>query len=514
MDTAEQTDLILHQPGPISDQISVTNPITGEEVGRVARSRPSDILASIERARRAQPAWGAYPFRERARIFKRFHDLILDRREELFDVIQAESGKSRRDAFVELFAIAAESRYYAYNGERFLRPRFARTAIPVRDMTRVYHHPAGVVGVISAWNFPLILSIGDTIPALLAGNEVVLKPSEITPLTAEWGRARLIEAGLPEDVFQIVHGFGPDVGPSLIPNVNYLHFTGSERAGRHIARQAAAHMVPFCLELGGKNAMIVLDNADVKHAATVAIEGAFNNAGQVCITFERLYVHEKVYDRFVAELLRQTSALRLGAGRRFDYDIGSLVSTAHADKIEQHVQDAISKGVTVLAGGKRRPDIGPAYFEPTILEGATSEMLLFAEETFGPVISLYRFSSVEDAIRLANDTPYGLHYIVYSSDLREGQRVARRLHAGTVGVNDSYTVWGAIDAPLGGMKNSGIGRRHGPEGILRFTQTQSVTTNLTRLQVGSYETALSINQRLADALTWALRLWRHIPFIR
>ncbi len=496
------------------EKVTITHPITGNVVGGVPRCSAADVTVAVEKARAAQRGWAKLPFRKRAKAIIRFHDLILKRRDELLGVIQSETGKSRRDAFVELFAVACEARYYAYNGGRFLRPRRIKSAIPFRDRSKVVCRPLGVVGIISPWNFPFILSVADTIPALLAGNGVVVKPASLTPLSAIWGQEKLIECGVPEDLLQVVTGPGRELGDTLVDCVDFVMFTGSTSLGRRVAERAAQRLIPYNLELGGKNAMLVLPDANIRHAVEVAIEGSFNNAGQVCVNFERIYVHERAYDPFVARLIQQTERIRLGRGADFGSDLGSLISEEQLLTVERHIADAISKGAQVLAGGKRRPDLGAYFYEPTILAGVTPEMTLYDEETFGPVISVYKVSSVEEGIRRVNASRYGLHAGVYSRSRRRGEAVACQLDAGTVAVNDSYMSWAAMDGPMGGFKESGVGRRHGPEGIRRFTELQTITTNLTGFQISSRETALAINEQLANVLALVLRLWRHVPFVR
>jgi succinate-semialdehyde dehydrogenase/glutarate-semialdehyde dehydrogenase len=499
-----------HQP----NVILVTSPVTGKEVGAVPRHSPDDVLEAVQRARNAQPAWVSLSFRQRAKVIIRFHDLILRERESLFDVIQAEAGKSRRDAFAELFAVASEARYWVYHGEKWLRPQRIRPAIPLRERAMVVYRPVGVVGIISPWNFPLVLAAADAIPALLAGNAVVLKPATLTPLTALWMRQKLIESGLPKEVLQIVTGTGSALGNALIDSVDYVMFTGSTEVGHKVAERAARRLIPYSMELGGKNALLVLADAHIKHAAQVAIEGTFNNAGQVCINFERLYVESGIYDAFVEELLRQTRALRLGSERSYHTDVGSLISEDQLRTVEEHVQDAVNKGAKILAGGRRRPDLGPLFYEPTILTDVTPEMTLYSEETFGPVLSVYKVDSADEAVRLINDSRYGLHAAVATRNRRRGEQIAMQLQAGTVCVNDSYIVWAAIEGPMGGFKESGVGRRHGPEGIRKYTEPQTILTNRTYWQIGSGETALSLNDWLANLLARLLRLWRHIPLLR
>lgn len=502
------------QAGDGRPSIHITSPLTGQAVGQVTRCSAAEVVEAVGRARAAQPAWAALSFRQRARVITRFHDLILDDHDALFDLLQAEAGKSRRDAFVELFAVACEARFYAYHGERYLKPRRIQSAIPLRDRSQVRYQPVGVVGIISPWNFPFILSISDAIPALLAGNSIVLKPASLTPLTALWARDKLVEAGLPADLFQVVAGSGGELANALIDQVDYVMFTGSTEVGRRVAERAARRLIPYSMELGGKNAVLVLPDADINQAALVTVEGTFNNCGQVCVNFERAYVHEKVYDAFLDALLRETHKVRLGAGQDFGCDIGTLISQDQLDTVQSHVQDALSKGAQVLAGGKPRPDLGPYFYEPTILTGVTPAMVVYAAETFGPVLSVYKVRSEDEAIRLANDSRYGLNFAVMTRDLRRGERVAVQLQAGTVCINDSYMSWAAMEGPMGGFKESGVGRRHGPEGIRKFTEPQTIVTNRTPWQIGSFETALSINQRLASILIGLLRIWRRVPFLR
>jgi succinate-semialdehyde dehydrogenase/glutarate-semialdehyde dehydrogenase len=386
--------------------------------------------------------------------------------------------------------------------------------IPLRDWARVVYHPHGVVGIIGAYNYPLVLTMGDAIPALLAGNAVVLKPSELVPLTAELGRQKLIKAGLDPDLLQITHGSGP-AGAALVNHADFVMFTGSVETGRRVATAAARRLVPFNVELGGKNALIILEDAHLRHAVTATIDGAFGNAGQICLCWERIYVHEAIWDAYLDLLLHETGRLRLSDSAGQPADMGVIIDARHVEKIAEHVSDAVSKGATVLYGGRLRDDISPTFFEPTILAAVTPDMLVHTEETFGPVIALYRVSSEDEAIRLANDTDTGLNFGVFTRSRRRGERVARRLQAGAVAVNDTaYYTWGAMGAPLGGFKQSGTGRRHGPEGIRQYTQAQMILINRTNTAIGSPATAMAMSPFLERLLTLALRLWRHIPLIR
>jgi succinate-semialdehyde dehydrogenase / glutarate-semialdehyde dehydrogenase len=338
-----------------------------------------------------------------------------------------------------------------------------------------YRHPVGVVGVIAPWNFPLILSITDVLAALAAGNAGVLRPDDQSSLTALWAADLLYEAGLPTDVLQVVTGPGPVVGPALIAEVDFVMFTGSTRTGRIVATQAAERLIGYSLELGGKNPMLVLEDADLEAAVDGAVRGSFVGAGQVCVSIERLYVHQSLFDRFAARLVERVREMKLSASLDYDGDMGSLTVARQLEATEAHVRDAIEKGATLLVGGRRRPDIGPLFYEPTVFTGVTPDMHLYADETFGPVLSLYSFSTEDEAIARANDTRYGLNASVWSRRTSHALRVARRLQTGTVNVNESYAAtWTATSSPIGGMKESGVGRRHGEEGILKYTEAQTV----------------------------------------
>ena len=333
----------------------------------------------------------------------------------------------------------------------------------------------GVVGIIAPWNYPLSMAMTDAIPALLAGNAVVLKPDQKTPFTALWAADLLGEAGLPADLFQVVTGEGPVLGTPPLSNRPTSTFTGSTATGRKVARQAGERLIGCSLELGGKNAMLVLADADLDAAVAGAIRGCFASAGQLCISIERIFVHESLYPLFLERFVQETRALRLGAGLDYEADMGRLISAEQLEKVTEHVPDAVAKGATVLTGGRPRPDLGPCFYEPTLLTDVTDEMTLFAEETFGPVVAVYRFESIHEAVERANASPYGLNASVWTQDPELGHRIATRLQVGTVNVNEAYAAaWASVDAPMGGFKDSGLGRRHGAEGILKYTEPQTV----------------------------------------
>ncbi|MER5179570.1 succinic semialdehyde dehydrogenase [Streptomyces sp. NPDC002896] len=450
-------------------------PFTGEKLADLPESTPDDVEEAFARARAAQPVWAATPVRQRAAVLLRFHDLVLARQAEVLDLIQLETGKARLHAHEEVQAVAVAARHYGRKAPSYLRPKGHTGAVPTFTKVAEHRHPRGVVGQIAPWNYPLELSVGDALPAFVSGNAVVMKPDTETALTALWARDLLIEAGLPAEVFQVVLGEGPVVGPEVVKHADYVSFTGSTRTGREVARGAADRLIGVSLELGGKNAMLVLQDADIEKAAAGAVRACFSSAGQLCISIERLYVHESVADAFVERFAARTKAMRLGTSLAYGADMGSLVGPRQLETVTRHVDEAVAKGAKVVAGGVARPDIGPYFFEPTILDGVEAPMAVCTEETFGPVVSIYRFKDEDEAVELANSTPYGLNASVWTKDGRRGRQVAARLRSGTVNVNEGYaSAYGSVQSPMGGMKDSGLGRRHGSEGILKYTEAQTV----------------------------------------
>ncbi len=494
--------------GPDAKQVTTTAPYTGGVLATLPVSDPEAVQAAFDRARIAQGPWAATPVGERARIMLRLHDLVLDRQDEILDLMQAENGKTRRDAFLEVSDIAITSRYYARTAARLLAPKRRRGAIPLLTHTTELRHPKGVVTVISPWNYPLSMAASDAIPALLAGNAVVQKPDTQTALSALWALGIAREAGLPENVWQMVVGRGRDIGATLVDNADFVMFTGSTASGRGIARDAGERLIGASLELGGKNAMVVLDDADVTRTAKGAIAACFPSAGQLCVSMERLYVTEPIADAFIDEFVERTSALTLGASYDFSADVGSLTTPGQLQTVTEHVNDAVDKGATVLAGGRARPDIGPLFHEPTILTDVTPDMILYDHETFGPVVSIQRVADADEAVTRANASDYGLNATVWTRDGRRGRAVAARLKAGTVNVNDAFAAaWGSIDAPMGGMGDSGLGRRHAAEGLLKYTEPQTVAEQ--RLQ-GFDPPEWMSHETWSNALTTMLKLMKRV----
>lgn len=450
-------------------------PFTGEKLADLPESTPEDVAAAFARARAAQPLWAAVPVRQRAAILLRFHDLVLERQAEVLDLIQLETGKARLHAHEEVQAVAIAARHYGRKAASYLRPKRRTGAIPTLTKVTELRQPRGVVGQIAPWNYPLELSIGDALPAFVSGNAVVMKPDTETALTALWARDLLVEAGLPAEVFQVVLGEGPVVGPEIVKHADYVSFTGSTRTGREVAQGAAARLIGVSLELGGKNAMLVLEDADVEKAAAGAVRACFSSAGQLCISIERLYVHASIADDFVARFAARTKAMRLGTSLAYGADMGSLAGERQLENVKRHVEEAVAKGATLVAGGVARPDIGPLFFEPTILDDVEAPMAVCTEETFGPVVSIYRFTDEDEVVERANATAYGLNSSVWTRSGKRGHAVAARLRTGTVNINEGYApAYGSVQAPMGGMKESGLGRRHGSEGILKYTEAQTV----------------------------------------
>ncbi|WP_413766788.1 succinic semialdehyde dehydrogenase [Rhodococcus pyridinivorans] len=455
----------------------VVEAFTGRELATVPVGTAEDAKAAIDRARTAQVAWAKLPVEKRAAIMHRYRELVLSRREQLMDMAQAETGKSRVSAQEEVLDISMTARFYARVAPKLLRPRKATGMLPVLTKTTVLHHPKGVVGVIAPWNYPMTLAVSDAIPALLAGNSVVLKPDSQTPYCALAVVELLYEAGVPRDVFAVVTGPGTVVGTAIVENTDYLMFTGSSETGRLLAEQAGRRLIGFSAELGGKNPMIVTAGVNLREVTNAAVRACFSNSGQLCISIERIYVEKSIAPEFIRMFGARVREMSLGPDYDFGTEMGCLISESQVKTVTRHVEDAVAKGATVVAGGKARPDLGPLFFEPTVLTDVPEDAECYRGETFGPVVSIYPVENVEEAIREANDTEYGLNASVWGATKAQGEAIAARVRAGTVNVDEGYApAWGSTDAPMGGMGISGMGRRHGAEGLYKYTEAQTIAT--------------------------------------
>jgi len=494
------------------ESFAVAAPWTGEVLAEAPLCTAADALAAVAGAREVQREWAARPLRKRARLLVGIHDLIWRESEAILDIIQAETGKARCHCFEEVGDVAVMARYYAFHGPRHLRPRRRRGGVPLLTRIREYRHPVGIAALISPWNYPLTLSLSDLLAALLAGNGAVLKPDRLTPFTALWALDLLERAGLPAGLVRVVTGRGSELAPALIAASDFLMFTGSTQTGRLLASEAGSHLVDCTMELGGKNAMIVCAGADLDRAARVAVWDCFSSTGQLCVSIERIYVEAAVADDFAARFVRETERLRLGAAFDYSADMGSLISAEQLAKVTAHVDEAVAAGARVLTGGRPRPDLGPLFYEPTILSDVPEDAVVLGEETFGPVVSLLPVAGIEEAVAAANDSPYGLNAAVWDRNARRARALARRLETGTVSVNDSYRAsWISADAPQGGWKDSGLGRRHGREGLLKYTEVQTVAVQ--RLLPIGPPPGWS-EERFHRLLERLLRLLRRIPGLR
>ena len=455
--------------------INPVSPFPGVTIESVPESSKQDVALAVAKARKAQTAWANTEVSNRVKILDRFHKLLIENQDELLTTIQAETGKSRFHAADEILGLAMITAHYAKIGKRALAPKRRAGALPIFTKTYVLSQPKGVIGIISPWNYPLVLSICDALPAILAGNTVVVRPDSQTPWSAIRGLNLLRQAGLPEDVITIVTGDGNTTGTALIDEVDYVCFTGSTKTGKIVAAQAGARLIGASLELGGKNPMIVCADANLETFLEVAVRGCFTSAGQLCVSIERMYIHESVYEKFLTAFVEKVKELKLGAQLGWGYDIGSLVTDALVNRVSDAVSTAVAQGAKVETGGKLRTDIGPNVYEPTVLTGVTKEMKISTEEVFGPCVYVQPFSSNEEAIALANDSIYGLSASVITSNARAGRRIAEQLRSGSVNINEGFAAaYGSVAAPMGGMGQSGLGRRHGIEGLLRFTQPQTI----------------------------------------
>jgi succinate-semialdehyde dehydrogenase/glutarate-semialdehyde dehydrogenase len=460
-----QADLAPRKTG---NQFTVYNPANHESVGSLHAFAADEIAGAVAKARAAQADWAGTPLSARLRIIRRFQQLVCDQKDAIAAVITREAGKPLAEAIsTEVLVVLDTTKFLLDTVPAFLRPEAIPHANPVMKLKSglLCREPYGVVGIISPWNYPFSLPAVQALTALATGNAVVLKPSEFTPFSSLELKRLLREAGLHPDLLQVITGEGPAGAALLESPIDKLIFTGSVATGKRVAQAAAARLLPVVLELGGKDPMIVLADANVDVASSAAVWGAFMNAGQTCLSVERCYVHESIYDAFLKSCVDKTARLQLGPGADPATDVGPMIHERQMHIVEGHVADALEHGAQLLAGGRPLPQLGPNFFAPTILAGVEHSMAIMREETFGPVLPVRSFKTEDEAIGLANDSEFGLAASIWTRDRAHGEALARRVNAGTVMVNDLIACFGISEAPHGGIKASGIGRTHGRFGL-------------------------------------------------
>lgn len=459
-------------------EIVSRDPATGEEIGRAPLTLPEEVARAVDRARAAQPAWAAKSFRQRGQIIMRARRIILRELDEIALLISRETGKPAAEAIaMELTPALDLMQYFAHKTEALLQRE--RISIGLYNWlgrtSYLVYKPVGVVGIISPWNFPWATPLDEVAMALMAGNAVVLKPSELTPLTGLKIKDVLHRAGLPEDLLQVVTGDG-STGAALIgAGVDKIMFTGSVATGKRVAEAAANYLIPVVLELGGKDPMVILDDANVENAARAAVWGAFANCGQSCASVERCYVHESIAQKFTDAVVAETKRLRQSGDKQGD--LGSMSSESQLRTVERHVYEATARGAKALTGGERMADVNGPFFPPTVLTNVDHEMDVMREETFGPVLPIMTFRTDDEAVKLANDSDYGLTASVWTNDLSRGKRIAEQIEAGTVMVNEALYAHAIAQGPWGGVKHSGFGRTHGRAGLFELVTAQHIHIN-------------------------------------
>lgn len=454
--------------------IDVIDPLTGSKLHEIQSHSASDVALRFLEAKKAQALWGKTTAKSRARIARQISKSLIAKQEELMDVLQRETGKSRAHAFEEVTGALGAISYYAKITPKAMKRKKVKAGVPFLISAYVEQAPVGVVGIITPWNYPLALTMMDVIPALMAGNAVVQKADNQTALTVQMAREIAVSAGIPEAVWTVVHGDAAEVGNAVTDNADYVAFTGSTPTGKLVAQRAASRLIGYSLELGGKNPMIVLPGADLEKAAEAAIGGAFGNSGQLCVSIERLYVPNHAIKEFEQVLKRKVETLTLGTSNQFDFDLGALTSSNQLTRVSEFVERAVGEGARIVTGGKALSDIGPNFYAPTVLADIPQGAEILHKEVFGPVIALVGYDSLDEAVELANATEFGLNAAVFG-DRKKGIEIASHIMAGSVNVNEGYRAsMASMAAPMGGMKQSGMGRRSGVSGLLRFTESRTI----------------------------------------
>ena len=461
--------------------ILTVNPATGETLAELPSATPQDVSSAVRRAKEAQSQWSATPVAQRVAVLRRFQQILRERRDDVARLICREAGKPAAEALAtEIMVVLDAAEFCIRNAHAFLRERPLSHGNPAMKTKRgkLVREPYGVIGIIAPWNYPFSIPAIETLAALVTGNAVVLKPSEFTPLIAKELEKLLGAAGLDPALMQVVVGEGP-VGAALLESsIDKLIFTGSVATGKRVGEAAARRLLPVVLELGGKDPMIVLDDADLEVVTSGALWGAFMNAGQTCLSVERCYVQRSLYEPFLEKCREKIAKLRVGNGITSEVEIGPMIHERQLRIVESQVNDAVQRGARLLAGGRRRNDLGPNFFAPTLLADVRNDMRIMQEETFGPVLPVAPFESDQEAVRLANDSQFGLAASVWTRSRRRGEALASKIEAGTVMVNDMVSCFGISEAPHGGFKQSGIGRTHGEMGLEEMVQTKYVDIDL------------------------------------
>lgn len=466
-------------PSKPSEVVSY-DPATGEEIGRAPLASLADVESAVRRARAAQPAWAQLSFRERGRVILEARQLLLAERDEIALLVSQETGKPIAEALaMEIVPTLAAMHYFAHASADLLRPQkidIGQYGLMGRT-SKIMFRPLGVIGIISPWNFPLATPADEVVMALMAGNAVVLKPSELTPLIALKLGDLFNRAGLPTGLLEVVTGDGSTGAALVDARVDKIMFTGSVATGKRVAAAAAKYLTPVVLELGGKDPMIVLEDADIENAARGAVWGAFANSGQACASVERCYVQESIAPEFIKRIVAETQSLKQGLGTEEAVDIGAMTNERQLQIVVAHVDDAKQRGAQVLTGGQRGTNLAGYFYEPTVLTKVDHDMAIMRDETFGPVLPVMTFKTEEEAIKLANDSPFGLTASVWTKNIAKGKRIAERIEAGTVMVNEVVYTHGIAQTPWGGVKDSGYGRTHGRLGLLELVYPQHIHVN-------------------------------------
>ena len=462
------------------DTVPSINPASGEVIERFERTSAALLPQIVARARAAQSAWSQLSIEKRCEQLRILRERMMVSRNVLADAVVAESGKPRVEAlFADIFVALDTAEYFSKNAARLLRPERVphhSTATKAKSGQLVYD-PVGIIGIISSWNYPLAIPLSQIIPAVAAGDAVVCKTSDFTPHCGALIEKLFSDASFPKDLVTVVQG-GGEIGQALIDAApDKVMFTGSVATGRRVAEACAKKLIPSVLELGGKDAMLVLADADLNVASSAAVWGSYTNCGQVCLSVERLFVEQAVADEFIALCVEKTKKLRLGPGSDPSTDVGPLIRPQHVQRMRDLIQDAVARGAKVLCGGNARPDLGPNFFEPTVIIGIDSTMKLFQEETFGPILAMQTVRDAEEAVTRANDSPFALAASVWTSNAACGQAIAKRLRAGAVMVNDAISYFGIAEAPHGGCGASGWGRTHGKAGLLEMVQMKYIDSD-------------------------------------